>query len=582
MTTIATTGTVNIVHSSSSYTYDDGGIEITSFPVTLINTDPMGAPLVVNLFFTYPIESINVYFIIGSNNIIIDGKNIPMILTDTLSIGLIHNGEVEVTPYTNIFVRNIHLSCDTVLEDDAGWICAAYFGNCRMSNCSSTGNINTGGGIFGSNCTDCTAEFCSSTGMIYNGGGIYADYCSNCTAVSCKSAGNIVSGGGIFGNYTSNCTATLCFSIGPICNDAGGIFGYATNYEQSNATSTATQCYSTGEIGYIEPYLAPIYGCGGIFADNCNFNAANSLCSAIDCYSFGDIKSDHEGSGCGGIFGSVCNVDATDSDCVATRCFSVGKIGYNCGGIFHNGVKITANDCYSCGDIGEYGGGIVGASANNCTITNCYSTGRINDHAGGIIGAYCSGSLVGCYSIGTLSDLAGGLIGDVSTGITITNCYTTTETLYSAANTSDSFGINNSVAENDSWNDDNAGSTLGFSGEEHWISPKSNTPYLLMTHNKIRFIPLGHRYLYFIDSSYPVVDNTISAKTLIGYYRDEPETDTTIGTDIYGYTIKDHTMNVVVGDGPTIRYVKTGQKVTYRRFKPIWSCNSESFTSSKI
>jgi len=95
--------------------------------------------------------------------------------------------------------------------------------------------------------------------------------------------------------------------------------------------------------------------------------------SATNCYSTGDI-----GTGGGGIFGG-------DGVGTATNCYSSGNIGTRGGGIFGGGAVGTAENCYSTGDIGDDGGGILGRGSGGSAI-NCYTTGALGTGSGEIFG----------------------------------------------------------------------------------------------------------------------------------------------------------------------------------------------------
>lgn len=572
---INTTGTIIIDYIDAHFLYND--TEITSFPVTLINSTPMDSPLVVYLNFTHTIDA-SIYFIIGSNNIIIDGNNIPKVINAFSYGGLICNGTIEDIPYNLIIIRNITVSGNGTLAANAGWICGQYFGNCQMLNCSSHLPISYGGGLFGSNCDTCTATNCFTTGEIYGGGGIFGNTCDNCTATSCHTTGNIDYGGGIFGQYTIGCSANLCYTTGIITSYAGGIFGTTCNQGKSNLTCTANKCYSTGPIGGIRLNSSIVYACGGIFGPNCNESAENCICDAIDCHSLGDIFGGPGNSGCGGIFAGNCNAGSDTSLCRATRCFSTGNIGIYCGGIFHQGRNMEINDCYSIGNIESYGGGIIGYAASNSTITHCYSVGNIGDNAGGILGpGSFECTIIKCYSTGSAVITAGGLIGSSTNYATITDCYTTSEQLYASDNTIESFIITNSFAENGSWNNTNAVSTIDIDNDDHWTRIGINSPPLLTLYNAIKRIASGFDYLYIIGDTQEVIDDVITLKLLIGYYKYEQDTDDTINSNIYGYTIKDHNMNVTVELNTTrIQSNISTFVVTYRRYKSIWITNLEA------
>jgi len=127
-----------------------------------------------------------------------------------------------------------------------------------------------------------------------------------------------------------------------------------------------------------------------------------------------------------------CNSDGNIGD------YGGGILGSNCA----NGSGIlNINNCYSLGSIGQHGGGIVGSQAGNnensdpslgCFINTCYSIGTIGQYAGGIAGyqtGYNDGNcqIENCYSAGSIDSYGGGITGGntaTSSGIVnINNCY---------------------------------------------------------------------------------------------------------------------------------------------------------------
>ena len=147
----------------------------------------------------------------------------------------------------------------------------------------------------------------------------------------------------------------------------------------------------------------------------------------INCSSNGNI-----GDGGGGIVGA--NVGEIDGSLYIIGCSSSGVInGKNAGGIVgmqYNNIIIDS--CWSSGSIiGDNAGGIIGAFSSNCQITNCYSTGEITGYdTGGIVGHNTYNSTItNCYSTGNISGQnSGGIYGssyNSPINITITNCYTT-------------------------------------------------------------------------------------------------------------------------------------------------------------
>jgi hypothetical protein len=117
--------------------------------------------------------------------------------------------------------------------------------------------------------------------------------------------------------------------------------------------------------------------------------------------------------------------------------------GWICQSYFGNGTSsdITISNCYSTGNIIDFGGGICGSNfgynmSGTAIIQNCYSIGIIGNSAGGISGSNFVSNMLGkaviqnCYSIGTIGNSAGGISGsnfgfNMSSGTAIIqNCYT--------------------------------------------------------------------------------------------------------------------------------------------------------------
>ena len=269
--TLATTiiqagGTITLSQATSTSniigTYSDGTapVTLTSWPVTIQNNNSASSTLTVifatNLYFTSTYGIANGYFILGSNNITIEGNNKEVNINGISSYpGLFQNGTNSTTPsFTDITIEYLGVtsSGNSSLISSfpyGGWVCQEYFGSYATS-----GNI--------------TVNYCYSNGTI---------------GTSC---------GGIFGGgagFSSSGTISVynCYSIGSIGQSGGGIFGEATGI-YSSPTISAYNCYSTGAIG--------TYG-GGIFGSGTGIFSSGTI-SANNCYSLGSI-----GLEAGGIFG---------------------------------------------------------------------------------------------------------------------------------------------------------------------------------------------------------------------------------------------------------------------------------------
>ena len=170
-------------------------ITLSSWPCRITNTSNYNKTIYItnNLIIT----TADMYFIIYSDNITIDGQNntininsvtsYPGLVTNT---GLYNNKSGLSTGYDNIKIKNLGVtSTSSTLQYGGGWIGQVYMNqyasNCEIINCYSTGDILIGaGGIFGSSSRG-TATNCYSSGAIAgNGaGGIFGSG-SQCTSIN--------------------------------------------------------------------------------------------------------------------------------------------------------------------------------------------------------------------------------------------------------------------------------------------------------------------------------------------------------------------------------------------------------------
>ena len=328
-------------------TYSNGTtvtLTSSSWPATINNTDSTNTTLTItfntNLYLTNTYGNTNGYFILGSNNITINGNNKEVNINGISSYpGLFQNGTNSSSSsnrsFTSITIQYLGVTSSgnsTLSSTDpyGGWVCQSYFGAYANS-----GNI--------------TINYCYSNGNI---------------ELDC---------GGILGTFTgNNSSATIsvnnCYSLGSIGQFSGGIFGRQPGFSSSGIISVYN-CYS---IGNIEGYS------GGIFGVGAGSNSSATI-STYNCYSTGSI-----GNNGGGIFGygTGASSSATIS---ANNCYSNGAIGNNGGGIFGNdtrvsatGGTVTAINCYS---IGTFNGstGIYGGNNNGGTSQNCYFTNGVSN-----------------------------------------------------------------------------------------------------------------------------------------------------------------------------------------------------------
>jgi hypothetical protein len=555
MSSLSVSNNIEIEYDGTDYIYNS---TIINTPIVIIN---LGSnQITVKLNFYGNISNVNDYITIGTNNITIDGQNIPININVANYGGLIRNNSDS---YYNIIIQNVHINTigSGSLANNAGWICSGFTTNlldnivCTAINCSSNGNItttniiNAKGGIFGSGTINCVATNCYSTGNINNGGGgIFGQKCGNCTANNCYSTGNIINAsGGIFGfatnyqgnNYISN--AINCFSTGNIDSDnreSGGIFGYNSNLSASNSQIYAENCYSTGSIGGKDSS-----GNGGIFSGSCNaFSIINCTCYANNCSSYGNIYGDITSISNGGIFGIGAE------NCEANNCFSIGEIGMYSGGIFLTATNCNAYNCYTIGKIGECGGGIYGRNISQCNALYCYSTGNISDSAGGIYGYLTDYSnAIQCYSIGSLGINSGGIFGINCTSPISNRCYILGANIF-GNNATDPVSTN-SYSENNIWNDINALNILN--DYDNWFSYTTNTPFLLSSYDNNINIPIGYKYTYILpDIITYTTRQDVTLIIIIGFYSNQQTYSDIIGNNIYGYSFNTNNLNINGGGIP--------------------------------
>jgi hypothetical protein len=387
-TTIDSSGTIFLRQYVSNIEYSNdiqGPWSVPYWPITLNNTDTLNT-LEVKFLSDLSFNSADQYFIMGSNNITVDGSNniANINIIGSGYPGLFQNGsyyydasgnvDSSGNTYSNIIIQNIVLNSNgssllaiaRTTNDGAnstkycnGWICQGRFGldgsNNRVNNCSSNGNTTTSYWVDSSG-----VQYNNNTG-INNGGCILGDFC-RAVVTNCESSGVIgLCAGGIFGRDGFG-SATNCYSIGSIGQYAGGIFG-----QSSSSQAQATNCYSIGPIDS---------DAGGIFGQG-------SSGTATKCYSTGEIQMTAS-AGTGGIFGA-----RSSSQAIATNCYSTGRIGDLGGGIFGGRSLGSATNCYSTGNF--YGSGARGIFGQNSSgsATNCYSTGNGGNGIGGSDPSYC-------------------------------------------------------------------------------------------------------------------------------------------------------------------------------------------------
>ncbi|MCP4529559.1 MAG: hypothetical protein GY833_27135, partial [Aestuariibacter sp.] len=180
----------------------------------------------------------------------------------------------------------------------------------------------------------------------------------------------------------------------------------------SDASSTITNCYSTGSVTVADDYVGGLIG--------------KSDSSAItNCYTVGSVSGDDY---VGGLIGE-------NNASTVTNCYSVATAAggdYIGALIGYNSNSSSVNESYAIGAVtatATKAGGLVGES-NASSITNCYAQGNVSgtDYAGGLVGYNAASSSISkSYAAGTVSSTAtkvGGLIGENNSS-TIADSYAT-------------------------------------------------------------------------------------------------------------------------------------------------------------
>ena len=333
---------------------------------------PQNKPIHIKLSKNFVITSETQFFIIGSNNITIEGhKNHDIIVAYAYIAGLeypglVRNGTTTTRAYDNITIKHININTSpittVVLANNAGWIGQRYFGrnakNVVIRECTNNSIIsNYGGGIVGSDAYCIVAE-CVNKGVcsgINSGGCVGAD-ANSVRAWKCKNNfTGIISGneaGGIFGSSAVGCIAKNCHNEAEISGlSSGGIFGGSSgSILNQNMTS---ECKNTGTVSGSNT--------GGIFGYSHNTS------SAYKCYNTGLLTNTVSGSN--GIFGN----DA--QQCTVEACYNTGNIIATAsgGGIFGTASSCTIRNCYNSGSLGTVGYGITSDTGGNANlIDHCY------------------------------------------------------------------------------------------------------------------------------------------------------------------------------------------------------------------
>jgi hypothetical protein len=270
---ITLSGDIYVRQNSGQFQYSSSSsfnatTPITAWPVTLNNISGSNK----NVFIVGNLElfTANMYFIMGSQKITLDGQNNTVNVNNVSNYpGLVQNGTSFSSGQNTIIIQNLGITSagSTSLAERAGWVGQRYMNknanSCQVNNCYSSGSIigiGAGGTIGGD--SSGTATNCYSTGAINGegGGGIFGGDSSG-TATNCYSSGPIngPQAGGIFGAGSNSGTATNCYSSGAISSGSGaqGIFG-----PDSDGTNT-TQINSQHTTGWSDTTAATTIGISG-------------------------------------------------------------------------------------------------------------------------------------------------------------------------------------------------------------------------------------------------------------------------------------------------------------------------------
>ena len=445
---------------SSSLTLTQSILNGYTWPV-IINGGTSVSPLIVTLGENVTLSNSQNYFIINGDYVTFEGNKKTITLASNVSYysGLIQNGNSNANGFNNLTVQNLGVLSNNLSGFYAGWIGQEHFSKNASSNlvinCYSTGNINNyGGGIIGANSSGSAIQ-CYSTGNIgYNSGGIFGQNSSSCTANNCYAGGIYDNNDGIFGNNPTNETKTNCYA-------ANGTFNTST----ANANLTGTDgtvwntIYNPFRLSVFFPittisssvtltqsilngYFWPVIINGGTsvsplivtLGENVTLsNSQNYFIINGDYVTFeGNKKTITLASNVSYYSGLIQNGNSNANGFNNLTVQNLGVLSNNLSGFYagwigqeHFSKNASSNlviNCYSTGNINNYGGGIIGANSSGSAI-QCYSTGNIGYNSGGIFGQNSSSCTANnCYA-GGIYDNNDGIFGNNPTNETKTNCY---------------------------------------------------------------------------------------------------------------------------------------------------------------
>jgi hypothetical protein len=299
-----------------------------------------------------------------------------------------------------------------------------------------------------------TITNCRSTGPVETDGGVVDHVGSGGTVINCRNTGPVVSHrsvGGIAGFVENGGTIKQCYNTGSITNNdsRGDVFGGIAGRVSGGII---TDCYNTGAVtGGKDASIA-----GGVVGQIYGGVVTN-------CRNGGAVSSSFEVGGIAGAVEYAFNSGASDPDlrnAVVQNCYNTGPVtggGSKSGCYYVGGVAGAIRsgnvvDCYSIGPVtaSSYAnnadfssfpavlgvGGVVG-SVKSGKVANSHSTGTVTAACygsakvagiGGVVGDAEGGIIVECYSTGPVTggNGVGGIAGRASSSM-ISNCYETGE-----------------------------------------------------------------------------------------------------------------------------------------------------------
>ena len=282
------------------------------------------------------------------------------------------------------------------------------------------------------NTADISSSF-SNAGILFTGGTattVVMDGCYNTgditsTFTSSKSGAYTA---GVAACYFPGSTYSGCWNSGAVTSYkpgyAAGVLGGCRSEATSEAPTSVTACFNTGQIYTTGDYAAGVAAYVGDFV------------TVDSCYNTGAVST--ESSYAGGVVATLPGDSAA-----VTRCWNAGAVtaasGY-AGGILGAGEASSAqvSDCYNVGDVtasGERAGGIAGSASG--ALAGVYNTAAVTgtELVGGVVGGTTAGTtaISGAYSTGTVSatGTCGNIVGvSTSDGSYWTSGNTLSDTYY--------------------------------------------------------------------------------------------------------------------------------------------------------